>query len=182
MRKVNPINYCTFCGKLISIAIPEGDNRERHMCFDCGEIQYQNPKVIAGCLPVWEDKIVLCKRAIEPRYGTWTIPAGFLENGETIEQGAVRETWEEALAKVTNLELYQIFNVTRVNQIYMLFRAKLSDPKGYGVGTESLEVELFSEEDIPWDGISFKVIHHTLERFLHERKNNAFTFNIDSID
>jgi len=182
MKKINPINYCTFCGAEISIAIPDGDNRERHMCFDCGEIQYQNPKVIAGCLPVWGDKILLCKRAIEPRYGTWTSPAGFMENGETIEQGAARETWEEALAIVTNLELYQIFNVTRMNQIYMLFRATLSDPKGYGVGSESLEVELFDEINIPWEGISFKVIHHTLERFLHERKNNNFTFNIDSID
>ena len=181
MRKVNPINYCTYCGKNISIAIPEGDNRERHMCLDCGEIQYQNPKIIAGCLPVWEDKILLCKRAIEPRYGTWTIPAGFMENGETIEQGAARETREEALAEVTDLELYQIFNVTRVNQIYMLFRARLIDPKGYGVGSESLEVELFDEKDIPWEGISFKVIHQTLERFLYERKSNRFTFNIDSI-
>jgi ADP-ribose pyrophosphatase YjhB (NUDIX family) len=182
MRNKTPINYCTNCGHKVSIAVPDGDNRERHVCFECGEIQYQNPKIVAGCLPVWENRILLCKRAIEPRKGYWTIPAGFMENDESIEEGAIRETWEEALAKVTNLQLYQIYNVSRVNQIYMLFRADLCEPEGFGVGPESLEVNLVEEKDIPWDEIAFKVIQNTLERFLVERRSGHFTFSMDSIE
>ena len=182
MRKKTPINYCTYCGYKVSIAIPDGDNRERHVCVECGEIQYQNPKIVAGCLPVWEDRILLCKRAIEPRKGYWTIPAGFMENDETIEEGAVRETWEEARARVTELHLYQIYNVTRVNQIYMLFRAELCEPDGFGVGPESLEVGLVEEKDIPWEEIAFKVIQNTLERYLEERRHGRYTFNMASTD
>lgn len=181
MRKKTTIKFCTNCGHKVSIAVPAGDTKERHVCFECGEIQYQNPKIVAGCLPVWGNRILLCKRAIEPRKGYWTIPAGFLENDETIEEGAMRETWEEALAEVTNLQLYQIYNVSRVNQIYMLFRAELCDADGFGVGPESLEVNLVEEKQIPWEEIAFKVIENTLERFLKERRSGKFTFNMDSI-
>ena len=182
MRPKIPINFCNYCGYKVTITIPEGDNRERHVCLECGEIHYQNPKIVAGCLPVWEDRILICKRAIEPRRGYWTIPAGFMENDETIEEGAMRETWEEALAEVDDLHLYQIFNVTRVNQIYMLFRANLKDPEGFGAGPESLEVKLVEEQDIPWDDIAFRVIEQTLKRFFEERRQGRFSFSIDAID
>jgi len=165
----------------VILAIPEGDNRERHLCRNCGEIHYQNPKIVAGCIPVWEDKILLCKRAIEPRKGYWTIPAGFLENGESIEEGAARETWEEACADIIDLQLYQIYNLTRISQVYILFRARLQSATGFGVGEESLEVELVEENEIPWDDIAFKVVHNTLTRFLSERPTGNFNFNIDSI-
>ncbi len=181
MRKARPINHCTFCGNKVAFEIPEGDNRPRHLCRHCGQIQYQNPKIVTGCIPVWKDRILLCKRAIEPRLGYWTIPAGFMENGETIEQGAIRETREEACAKVINLSLYQIYNVTSVSQIYMLFRAELDGPDQFGVGSESLEVKLVEEPWIPWDEIAFKVIHNTLKRFLKERGQGLFQFRIDTI-
>ncbi len=181
MRKTWPINHCTFCGNKVTFEIPEGDNRPRHLCRHCGQIQYQNPRIVTGCIPVWEDRILLCKRAIKPRLGYWTIPAGFMENGETVEQGALRETREEACAKVVNPSLYQIYNVTSVNQIYMLFRAELDGPDQFGIGQESLEVELVEESRIPWDEIAFRVVHNTLERFLKERGQGRFEFRIDTI-
>ncbi len=181
MRSRSPIKFCTHCGNKIVVAIPPGDNRERHLCRGCGEIQYQNPKIIAGCIPVWQDRLLICKRAIEPRLGWWTIPAGFMENDETIEQGAVRETWEEACAKVTNLELFQIYNLTTANQVYMLFRAEMVSQDGYDVGAESLEVKMVEESEIPWDEIAFPVIHHTLQRFFAQRSGGQFTMQIDTL-
>jgi ADP-ribose pyrophosphatase YjhB (NUDIX family) len=175
------MKFCTHCGNHVTLAIPAGDNRERHLCGHCGEIHYQNPKIVAGCIPVWDDKILLCKRAIEPRKGYWTIPAGFLENGESIEEGAARETWEEACAPIVDLQLYQIYNLTRISQVYILFRAQLRDATSFGVGEESLEVELVAEKEIPWDEIAFKVVHKTLTRFLSERRTENFNFEIDSI-
>lgn len=182
MIKANPIQFCTHCGKSVSMIVPDGDNRERHVCTNCGEIQYQNPKVVTGCIPIWQDKILICKRAIEPRYGSWTVPAGYMENGETIEQGAIRETYEEALAEVSNLRLFQIFNLTQVSQIYILFLADLQNDTDFGAGTESLEVQLVSENQIPWDGIAFRVIEQTLQRYLQERQSGSFSVRIDSIE
>ncbi len=181
MRETRPINHCTFCGSRVTFEIPEGDNRPRHLCRRCGQIQYQNPRIVTGCIPVWEDRILLCKRAIEPRLGYWTIPAGFMENGETIEQGAMRETREEACANVINPSLYQIYNVTSVNQIYMLFRAELDGSDQFGIGQESLAVELVEASRIPWDKIAFRVIHNTLQRFLKEHGQGRFELRIDTI-
>lgn len=181
MNDMIAIKFCPYCSKQITLTIPEGDNRERHVCTHCGEIQYQNPKIVTGCIPIWEERILLCKRAIEPRKGYWTIPAGFLENGESIEQGAARETLEEACAEVVDQHLYQIYNIPRISQVYTLFRAQLRGPEDFGVGQESLEVKLVEEKDIPWDDIAFKVIHQTLLRFLSERRAGKFTFMVDSI-
>ena len=181
VRYRNPILYCTFCGSKVIVDIPDGDNRERHMCPDCGEIQYQNPKIVTGCIPTWEDKILICKRAIQPRLGFWTIPAGFMENDESIAEGAARETQEEACAEVTDLALYQIYNVRRVNQIYILFRASLTGPDQFGVGSESLETRLVAQEDIPWADMAFPVIVNTLERFLQQRKQGTFTVEMADI-
>ena len=161
------------------MTVPEGDNRERHVCIKCGEIQYQNPKIVAGCIISWQEKLLLCKRAIDPRKGYWTIPAGFLENGESIEQGAVRETREEARAEVTGLHLYQIYSMTQIDQIYMLYRGHLCDPQGFSPGIESLEVRLVDEQEIPWNEIAFAVVGLTLKRYLKERQKGIFTFCID---
>ena len=172
---INPIKFCNICGHEVRFAVPDGDNRERHICPACGEIQYQNPKIVAGCIPVWEDRILICRRAIEPRYGYWTIPAGFMENGETIEQGAARETVEEACAEVRDMALYQIVNVLRVHQVYILFRGELVAEDGFDVGPESLEVKLVEEHEIPWDQMAFRVVELTLRRFLEERAHGNFT-------
>lgn len=182
MTDTNAIKFCTHCGNRVTLTIPEGDNRQRHVCPHCDEIQYQNPKIITGCIPIWEDRILLCKRAIEPRKGYWTIPAGFLENGESIEQGSARETREEACAEVVDQHLYQIYNIPRIAQVYTLFRGQLRGPEGFGVGQESLEVKLVEEQAIPWDDIAFKVIRCTLERFFSERQSGAFSFMVDNID
>ena len=138
--------------------MPEGDNRERAVCSACDTIHYQNPKIVAGALPVWEDRILLCKRAIEPRYGTWTLPAGFMENGETVEQGARRETHEEARAELQELSLYTMLSIPHISQVYIMFRGQLMAEDAFSPGDESLETTLFAEHEIPWDEIAFPVI------------------------
>lgn len=181
MPTQNLINYCNLCGKKASLQIPSGDNRERHVCESCGHIQYQNPKVVCGCIPVWGERILLCRRAIEPRKGLWTLPAGFMENGETTQDGAARETMEEACAELTDQEIYSIYNLPRINQVYIMFRAKLTGESNFSPGEESLEVRLFEEEEIPWEEIAFRVIHLTLERYLAERKSGNFTIMVNDI-
>jgi len=140
----------------------------RHVCTQCGVIHYQNPKMVIGSIPVWEQdgqaRVLLCKRAIEPRYGYWTLPAGFMENNETTSQAAIRETEEEAGARVELHELFALLNVPHVHQVHMFYRATLLD-LNYLAGTESLEVKLFAEHEIPWDDIAFPTVHHTLKYF-----------------
>ena len=145
----------------------------RHVCDHCDSIHYQNPKIVVGTLPVWENKILLCKRAIEPRYGAWTLPAGFMENDETLEQGALRESHEEANANLELEGLYTVFSLTHVNQVYVMYRARLLDLDFYP-GSESLEVDLFEEKDIPWNEIAFRTIHHTLEFYFQDRQKGLF--------
>jgi ADP-ribose pyrophosphatase YjhB (NUDIX family) len=162
------MKYCSHCGAEVELKIPPGDNLPRYICTSCTQIHYQNPKVVVGCLPVWEDKLLLCKRAIEPRYGLWTLPAGFMENGETTQQGAARETLEEAGARVEVRKLYTLFNLPHIDQIYMLFFSRLLD-LDFSPGTESLEVSLFEDHQIPWNQIAFPVIKETLKRYLDDR-------------
>ena len=151
------MNSCSSCGARTEIKIPEGDSLPRSVCTECHTIHYQNPRIIAGTLPIWQDQVLLCKRAIAPREGYWTLPAGFLENSETVAEGAARETQEEANAQVSDLQLYTVFSLPHISQVYMFFRADLEGPE-YSSGPESLEVELFSEQDIPWDELAFPVI------------------------
>ncbi|PID44304.1 MAG: NUDIX hydrolase [Proteobacteria bacterium] len=167
------MKYCSECGHSVSQKIPEDDNRLRYVCDHCALIHYQNPKVVAGSLPVSGDRVLLCKRAIEPRYGYWTLPAGFMENDETLTEAAVRETQEEALAEVENLQLYTVISVPSVDQVHVLMLADLVDDK-YSAGVESLEVELFREEEIPWDQIAFRAVKMTLERYFEDRKKGVF--------
>ena len=167
------MNFCIKCGANVSMIVPDGDTRERAVCDNCGHIHYVNPRIVTGCLPVHKDQVLLCKRAIEPRYGFWTLPAGYLENGETVAEGAARETMEEANANVTGLGLYTVFSLPHISQIYMFFLSELNNPE-FSSGEESLEVKLFSEDEIPWDSLSFPVVTQTLEFFFGDRKTSDF--------
>ena len=174
------MNFCTSCGSAVILKIPEGDERERFVCVECELIHYSNPRVIVGCVP-YEGRVLLCKRAIEPRKNYWTLPAGFMENGETTPQGAARETWEEAQARVSNLQLYRIFDVPNINQVYMFYRCDLDEGK-FGVGPESLETDLYLERDIPWDNIAFPVVHQTLRSFFRDIEANHFPVQVSTIE
>ena len=174
------MKFCSECGKSVVHRIPEGDNLPRYICEHCDIIHYQNPKLVVGCLPVWNDKILLCKRAIEPSYGLWTLPAGFMENQESLEQAALRESDEEANANLEIESLYSVISLPHINQIYVLYRAKLLDLDFYA-GPESLDVQLFNEEDIPWEQLAFKTIERTLRRFFEDRKQNNFSVHTSVI-
>jgi len=174
------MKYCSQCGETVQLVIPEGDNRERHVCDACGTIHYQNPNVVTGCIPEWNDKVLLCRRAIKPRYGCWTLPAGFLENGESAQQGALRETLEEANAQVELLSLFSTFNMPHISQIYMLFRGRLLD-LDFGPGEESLDVQLFREDQIPWDELAFPVIGETLKLYFADRARGRFNSHVGDI-
>ncbi|MFK7864961.1 MAG: NUDIX hydrolase [Pseudohongiellaceae bacterium] len=169
------MKFCQQCASPIVLRIPDGDDKLRHCCNECDSIFYQNPKNVVGTLPVFEDKVLLCRRAIEPRLGKWTLPAGYMENGESSLEGAVRETREEAGANiiVSNDSLYTLFNLPTINQVYLFFRAELTN-LNFAPGAESLEVELFRQEDIPWKEIAFTVVKSTLEHYFEDRKNQNF--------
>ena len=172
------MNFCSHCGSTVELKIPPGDNLPRYVCKRCGCIHYQNPKIVTGCIPEWQDKILLCKRAIEPRKGFWTLPAGFMENKETTSEAAVRETWEEA--KVEPIGLYALFNIPHISQVYIMFRAQMLDT-GFGPGSESLEVRLFDEQDIPWENLAFPVIRETLVRYYNDKQAGEFMLHVDDI-
>lgn len=166
------MKFCSSCGASVSLRIPDGDNRERFVCDACQTIHYQNPKIVAGCIPEWEDRILLCRRSIEPRYGLWTVPAGFMENGETTEQAAMRETWEEACAHIEIHSLYSIFSIPHISQVYMLFRGEIRNGE-YAPGQESLECQLFEERSIPWERLAFPVVKETLQRYFVDKNRNS---------
>ena len=175
------MKFCTSCGDSVTLQIPAGDDRERFVCSSCELIHYTNPRVIVGCVPQYEGKVLLCKRAIEPRKGYWTLPAGFMENRETTPQGAARETWEEAEARVSNLELYRIFDVPYISQVYMFYRCDVDNGE-FGVGPESLETDLYTEDQIPWDEIAFPVVYETLKEFFADTREGQFPVRVSSID
>lgn len=170
---INFMKFCSECGGPVVHRVPEGDNLPRHICEQCNLIHYQNPKIVAGCLPVWNDQVLLCKRAIEPCYGLWTLPAGFMENQESLEEAALRESREEANANLELESIYSVISLPHINQVYVMYRAKLLDLDFYA-GPESLDVQLFNEEDIPWDLIAFKTIDNTLKRYFEDRKKGEF--------
>jgi len=175
------VNFCSHCGRPVVVRVPEGDTLPRYMCDHCRAIHYQNPKIVAGCIPVWEDRILLCKRAIEPRYGKWTLPAGFMENGETVQQAAERETMEEALARVSDVRLFGMFDIPHVNQVYVMFHGRMPEHE-FGPGAESLCCELVSEEQIPWEQLAFPVVERTLRLFLQDRREAAHRIHTGGIE
>ena len=169
------MKYCHHCASPLTLRIPEGDDKPRHICDDCETVFYQNPKNVVGTVPYHGDRVLLCRRAIEPRLGKWTLPAGFMENGESSLEGAVRETAEEAGAslKVADNSLYTLFNLPRINQVYLFFRAELAS-LDFDPGVESLEVALFTEQEIPWDEIAFPVVKETLKYFFQDLPAQEF--------
>jgi ADP-ribose pyrophosphatase YjhB (NUDIX family) len=174
------MKFCSQCGNSVTQRIPEGDSRLRYVCEHCHAIHYQNPNIVAGCLVVWEDKVLLCRRAIEPRLGYWTLPAGFMENGETMEQAARRETYEEACAAPGELSLYMLVDVPHINQVHVFYRGELVMPE-YSAGIESLEVRLFEENDIPWSDLAFMTVRRTLECFFADRREQAFPVRTEAL-
>jgi ADP-ribose pyrophosphatase YjhB (NUDIX family) len=174
------LKYCSACGDPVDKRIPEGDDRHRHICDGCDTIHYQNPCIIAGSLPVFGDQVLLCRRAIEPAYGYWTLPAGFMENGETTVEGAMRESMEEANITLHTLELYTMIDIPHINQVYIFYRGIMAEPE-FSPGIESLEVELFHEQDIPWSNIAFPSVKTTLEHYFSDRKKGLFPVRTDLI-
>ena len=182
MSAHEPMKFCSECGSpRVAWRIPDGDTAPREVCGACGAIHYRNPKVVVGCLAVWEDRVLLCRRAIEPRHGLWTLPAGFMENGETLAAGAAPEAREVARARVDGGELYTLSRLPQISQVYMMFRSRLLD-LGFGPGPESLEVRLFGEDEIPWDRLAFRTIARTLRNFFLDRRDGAFPLRVSSLE
>ncbi len=169
------MKFCHQCASPLVLRIPEGDDKMRHCCDGCSSVFYQNPKNVVGTLPIYGDKVLLCKRAIEPRLGKWTLPAGYMENGESSLSGAIRETKEEAGAEIIIAadSLYTLYNLPNINQVYMFFRGQLANLDFYA-GAESLEVGLFSEDEVPWAEIAFTVVKSTLELYFADARQNSF--------
>jgi ADP-ribose pyrophosphatase YjhB (NUDIX family) len=159
------MNYCSHCAHQVEFRVPDGDTLPRYVCPSCHTVHYQNPRVVVGCVPEYEGRILLCKRAIEPRLGYWTVPAGFLENGETLQAGAARETREEACADVAIESMLAVVNVTHVHQVHIMFRARMDSPQ-FAAGAESLDVELVRPTEIPWESLAFPSVTDTLQRYL----------------
>lgn len=175
------MKFCSQCGAPVVRQVPAGDTHERDVCPTCQTIHYQNPKMVIGCIPEWEDRILLCRRAIEPRHGYWTLPAGFMELHETTAEAAARETREEALAVVEIGELYSLYSLPHIDQVYMFYRGRLLD-LDFGPGAESLEVRLFSEAEIPWAELAFVAVSNTLRHYFEDRRQGRFGVHHGRID
>ncbi len=171
------MNFCNECGGSIYFGPVEGDRAPRHVCSRCGHIHYLNPKIVCGCLAIWQDQVLLCRRSIEPRAGFWTLPAGFMENGETTLEGAIRETREEAKADVQVDGLYCLFNIPHISQVYMMFKGTLIEGR-HAAGDETLETGLYHEDQIPWNDLAFPVVRQTLQHYFQDRKTNVFPFRM----
>jgi ADP-ribose pyrophosphatase YjhB (NUDIX family) len=175
------MNFCSHCGAPVTLRVPPGDTLPRHVCDACRAVHYENPRLVVGCIAEWQDRILLCRRAIEPRQGLWTVPAGYMENGETTADGAARETLEEANARVEIGPLYALYNIPHISQVYILFRARLlhGDVRA---GLETLEARLFAENEIPWDGIAFATVRNTLTHYFDDRRRGEYRFHMGTIE
>ena len=175
------MKFCCHCASPVVSRVPPGDSLPRFVCDECGEIHYQNPRLILGTIPERDGRILLCRRAIEPRYGYWTLPAGFMENGETAAQGAARETLEEAGARVELGAPFSLISVPRVNQVHLFYLARILDLDAK-FGEETLEVGFFEEAAVPWKDIAFRTVGLTLKFWLSDRKAGGFTFHAEDIN
>lgn len=176
------IKHCRLCGAASEYRMPSGDNRLRATCTVCGDIQYENPLCVVGTIPVWGDQVLLCRRNIEPRYGLWTLPAGFLELGESTAEGALRETVEEAGARIDMQGLYTFLNVMRVGQVHLFYRARMLDTH-LAPGPETIEARLFNEADVPWGELAFRTVRQTLQHFFQDRtRGSGFPVHVGDID
>lgn len=180
MFQARSFKHCKVCGGVVRYQVPPGDNRDRATCTVCGQVHYENPLNVVGTVPVWGDEVLLCKRNIEPRYGLWTLPAGFLEIGETLSEGAVRETVEEAGARIELHGLYTVLDVVRAGQVHLFYRAQLLDTD-FAPGPESIEARLFTEDEIPWDELAFRTVRETLKYFFEDRRRGVFVLHCGAI-
>jgi ADP-ribose pyrophosphatase YjhB (NUDIX family) len=174
------MKFCSSCAAPLARRVPPGDSLPRFLCDACGSIHYENPRLVVGCVPEWDGRVLLCRRAIEPRYGYWTLPAGFMENDETTAQGATRETLEEAGARVELIAPFSMISVPYVNQVHLFYRARLLDLQ-FKAGEESLEVALYDEAQVPWKDIAFRTVGLTLKHWFADRARGAFGFHADDI-
>ena len=174
------IKHCRVCGTEVAYRMPADDNRERAVCPACGEIHYENPLNVVGTVPVWQEQVLLCRRNIEPRYGLWTLPAGFMELGETTSEGAARETVEEAGAKIEMGELFTMLDVVRVGQVHLVYRARMLDTT-LDPGPETIEARLFREDEVPWDELAFRTVRETLQHFFADRRRGVYTLHVGTI-
>lgn len=174
------MNFCSACGASVSFRIPQGDSLPRHVCDTCGEIHYSNPKLVVGAVAEFEGRILLCRRAIEPRHGLWTLPAGFMENRESTADAAARETLEEACARIEVIDAFSMVSIPHISQVHLFYRARLPEPV-FAPGEESLEVALFSEKDIPWGELAFRSVRLALEHYLADRRAGRFIFHSDDL-
>ncbi len=174
------IKHCRQCGTAVNYQVPADDNRDRAVCPACSLVHYENPLNVVGTVPVWGKQVLLCKRAIEPRYGFWTLPAGFMELGESLADGALRETAEEAGAQVELQGLFTVMNVVRVGQVHFFYRARMLDTT-LNPGPESIEARLFREDEIPWDQLAFRTVRQTLELFFEDRRRGQFSVHAQDI-
>lgn len=175
------MNFCSSCGSKVVVQVPDGDHLPRHVCPGCQTIHYVNPKILVGAIPVWENRILLCRRAIMPRAGYWTMPSGFMENGETLQMGAARETYEESQARVTIEDLMSVINIAAHNQVHVLFRALMSGPE-HGPTHESSEVRLFAEAEIPWQDLAFRTVTQSLNHFFEDRKQGRLALHLVDLE
>ena len=176
------IRHCKSCGSAVAYRIPDdGDTRERAVCGQCATIHYENPLNVVGTIPFWGERVLLCKRNIEPRFGKWTLPAGFMELGETVAQGAARETQEEAGAQFELLDLFSLLNVVRVGQVHFFYRARLTSDR-FDPGHETQEARLFAEDEIPWDELAFRTVRETLRCYFEDARRRRFGFHPIDID
>ncbi|THF66512.1 NUDIX domain-containing protein [Pseudothauera nasutitermitis] len=174
------MKFCSDCGTPVDLRIPAGDSLPRHVCPACGSIHYQNPKLVVGALAEWEGRVLLCRRAIEPRHGYWTLPAGFMENQESTADAAARETLEEACARIEVGEMFTLYDIPHISQVHIVYRARLLD-LDFRPGEESLEVGLFDEADIPWEQLAFRSIEFTLRRYYEDRRQGSYRFHTGRI-
>lgn len=175
------MKFCSHCGGKVTLRVPAGDHLPRHVCDGCATIHYVNPRIVVGCVPLHEERILICRRAIEPRRGFWAVPAGFLENGETLQQGAARESREEAMADVEIGSLLAVATVMHAHQIHVFFRARLRSAE-IGAGPESLEVALVRPEELPWAELAFPSTEFALRRFLDDRSAGADAHHFVTFD
>ena len=176
------MKFCSVCGSAdIALTVPEGDQRSRYVCPSCGTVHYSNPKIVCGVVPVFEDKVMLCLRGIEPRKGKWTLPAGFMENEETVEEGAQRELYEEAVSTVALGPLLTVISVPHISQVHMMYLGTMAEPK-FAVTPESTEIKLFTEAEIPWGELAFRTVKTALEHFFECRRTGEFMLKRSRID
>jgi ADP-ribose pyrophosphatase YjhB (NUDIX family) len=177
----SPIKHCRNCGTAVVYRLPDdGDTRERAVCPSCDTIHYENPLNVVGTVPHFGDKVLLCKRNIEPAWGKWTLPAGFMELGETTAEGAARETDEEAGAQIEMEDLFTVLSVPRVGQVHLFFRARLLSDQ-FAPGHETIEARLFAEDEIPWEEIAFRTVKETLVCFFEDRRKGHFAVHTRDI-